>query len=332
MAGRDVARVLVVDDEPEIRQLLADALGAPGVHVESAASGEEALRLGRCRRPDLVVADVCLGDSTGLEVIEQLRGAVGFFPAVVITGRPDVSTLARASRLRPIEVLLKPLDLDRLRACVRKELATLERLRRDERRTRRLRRLARRVNLQRKSAQKQLDSTCSDLAESYRALSAQVAGQQLGLGFQRELLAARCDDDVFRSLFRLYVRKSGPVCGVALVCDSSADLQIIGRFGVPGPDSPSFCQALTKPVIDAVLANPRITQIDAGDRAELFDPSIQKYLVGLTILAVPILPASGEMIGLVLLYRKGEQPFTDEDVGLAELIGLPTAIAVKRND
>jgi DNA-binding response OmpR family regulator len=332
MAGGNVARVLVVDDEPEIRQLLADALKGPGIHVESAANGQEALRLGRRSRPDFLVADVCLGDTTGLDVVESLRGAVGDFPAVVITGCPDVGTLTRASRLRPVEVMTKPLDLDRLRQCVRRELAAKARATRDVSRARRLRRLARHVNLQRKSAQKQLDGACSDLAESYRSLSAQVAGQQIGLGYQRELLAARCDDDVFRSFFRLFVRRGGPVFGVALVCDSSADLQIIGRFGVPGPDSANFCQALSNPVIELVLANPKIAALDAGERSELFDPSIRKYLVGLTVLAVPLMPASGEMIGLVLLYRKGEQPFTEDDTALAELVGLPTAIAVKRND
>jgi CheY-like chemotaxis protein len=332
MALRNVARVLIVDDEPEIRRLLVDALRGLDVRVETAASGDEALRMGRSWRPDFLVADVCLGDTSGLEVIEQLRGAVGFIPAVVITGRPEVTTLAQASRLRPVEVMTKPLDLDRLRDCVRLELASQAQRRLSQRRSLRLRRLARRTNLQRKDAQRQLDSTCADLAESYRALSAQVAGQQVGLAYQRELLAARCDDDVFRAMFRLYVRRSGPVYGAAMVCDGNADLQIIGRFGVPGPDSPQFCQALSRPVIEAVLQNPRITTIDAGDRADAFDPSIQKYLAGLTVLAVPLLPASGEMIGLVLLYRKGEQPFTEEDIALAELIGLPTAIAVKRND
>jgi CheY-like chemotaxis protein len=332
MSGRDIARVLVVDDEPEIRRILTESLRGLDVRVESAGSAKEAVQLGLSRRPDLLVADLRLGDASGLDVIDTLRSAGGDIPAVVITGCGEVEALAEATRCRPALVMTKPLDLPRLRECVRRELAGLIRRRRDQRRGLRLRRLARRSNIERKDAKKQLDTTCADLAEAYRALSGQVASQQVSAGFQRELLAARCDDDVFRALFRLFVHRSGPVYGVALVCDSNADLQVVGRFGVPGPDSAEFCQALTKPVIETVLANPRITQIDAGDRAELFDPAVRRYLVGLTILAVPLLPASGEMIGLVLFYRKGEQPFTDEDVALAESINTPTAIAVKRND
>ena len=332
MPGREIARVLIVDDEEEIRLLVAESLRGLDISIESASSGREALQVGLSHRPDFLVADLYLGDASGLEVIEKLRGIVGDLPAVVITGHPEVNTLAAATRHRPVEVMTKPLDLPRLRECVRRELAGLAHRRRTRRRTLRLRRLARKVNLQRKEAQRQLDTTCAELADSYRAMSAQLADQQVGMGFQRELLAARCDDDVFRSLFRLFVKRSGPLYGAALVCDADADLQVVGRFGVPNPDSPAFCQSLVGPVIQTVLQNPRITQMDAGDREDLFDPLIRKYLVGLSILAIPLLPVSGEMIGLVVLYRKGEQPFTEQDLALADLISTPAAIAVKRND
>ena len=53
---------------------------------------------------------------------------------------------------------------------------------------------------------------------------------------------------------------------------------------------------------------------------------------GCGILAVPLVPSEGQMIGLVLLYRKGEQPFMESDVALAEMISLATAMAVQRND
>ena len=119
---------------------------------------------------------------------------------------------------------------------------------------------------------------------------------------------------------------------MALVCDEAAHLNIIGRFGVPKPDELAFCQRLTGPLVDLLLANPKSTILDAGERAELFDPAIARRLPGLTILAVPLVPTPGELIGLAVLYRKGEQPFTDADLGLAEMIALPTATAVRRTD
>jgi len=81
-----------------------------------------------------------------------------------------------------------------------------------------------------------------------------------------------------------------------------------------------------------VLANPQCILLDATDETDLFDESIRKYLVGVNVLAVPLIPAPGEMIGLVVLYRKGEQPFTEADLALIETLAAPTAIAVERND
>jgi GAF domain-containing protein len=84
--------------------------------------------------------------------------------------------------------------------------------------------------------------------------------------------------------------------------------------------------------VNLTLTEPRVMTFDAAEQIEAFDPSIRKYLAGVSILAIPLMPAPGELIGLIVLYRKGEQPFTDEDVALAELIGHSTALAVERND
>ena len=295
-------------------------------------SGKDAIRLAHLQRPDLVVTDLRLGDCHGLEVIDRLRSTIGEIPAVVITGYGDSATLADASRRRPVELMTKPLDLDRLRRTVRDELARQARSRRQARRTRRLRQLARKTNLERKDIRRQLETTCADLTDGYRCLSGQLALQQVVLTFQRDLLSAGDDDDVFRFLFRLFVRRSGPVFGVAMVCDAGAELRIIGRFGVPQPDSTAFCRKIAAPLIDRVLAAPRCQLLDAWGEAESFDPAVREYLVGVSILAIPLLPAPGEMIGLVVLYRKGEQPFDDGDLALAEMICAPTAVAVRRND
>lgn len=333
MPEQPVARVLVVDDEPELRELLVDALSADDTYVAAAASGTEAIDLARAARPDIVVADVNLGDFSGMEVIDRIRAAAREdIPAVVITGFGDAGTLTQASRCRPVELMTKPLDVERLRRAVRKEMTRRADTKRQQRRGLRLRRLARGVNIERKNIHRQLDTTCADLTSAYRTLSGQMALQQVVLGYQRELLGAKTDDDVFRYVFRLFVGKSGPVHGVAMVCDAGAELQMVGRFGVPYPDPPDFCDAVVRPMVAAVLSDPHCTLLDAGQEENLFDESIRKYLPGLSILAVPLMPSPGELIGMVVLYRKGEQPFTDGDVSLGEMIAVPTALAVRRND
>lgn len=332
MSDSQSPRVLVVDDEPVLRELLVDALADMDVQVRAAGSGQEAMDMARMQKPDLIVTDLCLADCTGLDVIDRLRDQVGDVPAVVITAHGDARMLTEASRRRPVELMSKPLDLDRLRATIGRELSRLDQVRRTKLRSRQLRRLARDTNLERKDIRRQLQATALGLGEDYRQIKDEMALQQCVLAYQNDLLGARNDDDVFRILFRLFVKRSGGINGIAMVCDPEANLQIIGRFGVPAPDGPTFAERLIRPVVGQVLVNPKVTLLDAGDQAEDFDPAIRKYLAGISILAIPLMPCEGEMIGLAILYRKGEQPFTDDDLTLAQAIGLCTGVTIRRND
>ena len=332
MLNSQMARVLIIDDEPDLRELMADALAAADIEVVTAGSAEEAADLAAKDVVDLVVADLHLPDGNGAEVVDGLRSFLRDLPAVVVTGCKDVHAIAEASRVGVVELMTKPLDIEHLQATVRRELDQQTARRRSGQRTDRLRGLAREANIERKLVTEQLDGTCADLTEAYRTLSGQMALQQIVLGYQSQLVAAKCDDDVFRAMFQAYVKRSGPVFGAALVCDAEAELRVVGRFGVPVPDELSFSRALCRPLVAALLEKPKCTLLDAGENADDFHPSIRRYLPGLTILAIPLMPEPGELIGIVLLYRKGEQPFTEMDVALAEMIAHPTALAVQRND
>lgn len=324
-------RILIVDDEPDLRELLTDALGQD-VDVTAAASGAEALRVAQRQNVDLLVTDLCLGDCTGLDVIDRLRTLWPNVPAVVITGHTEAANISETSRRRPLDVLSKPLDLGRLRATINQELTRQADEQRKGRRASRLRKLARHFNVKRRNAGREMENTCADLTDGYQKLSRQLSIQKQAMQFNNALLSARNDDDVFKSLFAMFVTHSGPLFGAALVCDPDAQLQLVGRFGVPLPDPAPFCMNLANPMIDAILATPRVTLIDAGEHVEQFDAACRKFLVGLTILAIPLMPTEGEVIGMVLLYRKGEQPFMESDLALAELISTSTALAVQRND
>lgn len=328
----DRSHVLVVEDEADVRELLVDALSTEDILVSAVASGAEALALAAKHTPDILITDLNLGDCWGTDVIDQLRGLAGHLPVVVITGRNDAASLVKASQHGPVELMSKPLDIDRLRETLRRELDLAAKSKRTKLRTKKLRYLARDANIERKLIQDQLDSACADLTDAYRTLSGQMALQQIVIGYQSELIGARNDDDVFRELFQLFVKRSGPVFGMALVCDAEAELRIAGRFGVPFPDKIGFCSRLSAPLVEQALQDPRCSVIDAWDQRHTFDDRVHKFLPGLTLMTIPLLPTPGELIGLVVLYRKGEQPFTEIDTALAEMLGNATAVAVQRND
>ncbi len=324
--------VLIVDDDPNIRELLTDALTADDVELVVTDSVGQAQSVAAEMDIDLVVADLYLSDGLGTDVIGQLRKTAADVPAVLITGCDEADAMALATRVGLVEVMTKPLDMARLQQTVRKNLDLHHARARSHHRTLRLRDLAREMNIERKMANEHLETTCADLTAAYKSLSGQMALQQIVLGLQNDLVAAKSDDDVFRSLFQLFVKRSGPVNGIAMVCDEDAQLRIIGRFGVPSPDGLPFCRALVAPMVERTLENPECLLLDAGADPSKFSPSIQKYLPGLTILTMPLIPEPGELIGLVVLYRKGEQPFTDMDCALAEMAAHPAALAVRRND
>jgi DNA-binding response OmpR family regulator len=324
-------RILVIDDEPAICHSLTDALNASGFQALSATSPEGALQLARQQRPDLVIADLRLGDQSGADFVQSLRAELGGdLPAVIITGHSDLSSLSAATRLRPVEVLKKPIDIHYLALTVRAELARLERARRVQRRTRRLRELSKTVNRQRRKDNDMLGAACADLTVTCRSLQGRLERQGAVIRYQSELLRCADEDDIFRRLFRLFVDRTGPVCGVAMLCDAHAELQMIGRFGVPRPDGVNFCQSLAAAMLPLMLQRPEATVIDAGEHIKLFPAAIRKLLVGVTLMAVPLMACEGQMIGLVVLYRKGEQPFTDDDVAMAEMIAPPTAAAAQK--
>src|SRR5271163_837635 len=85
-ASPPTARILVIDDEPQIHRFLGPALEAAGYAVERAETATEGLRLAASRAPDLVLLDLGLPDLDGQEVLARLRG-FSPVPVVVLSAR-----------------------------------------------------------------------------------------------------------------------------------------------------------------------------------------------------------------------------------------------------
>ena len=110
--------ILVVDDEPQIRKLLATGLGGYGHEVITAADGEAAITLVAQRRPDLVVLDVKLGrEPDGLEVCRRLR-EWSRVPIIILSVKDDESTKVRALDAGADDYLTKPFGMEELRARI----------------------------------------------------------------------------------------------------------------------------------------------------------------------------------------------------------------------
>ena len=85
------ARILVVEDEPDIQELVRYHLDQAGFHVETASDGNAALHLLRRRRPSLVVLDLMLPDRSGTEICREIRSDPDLkdLPIIMVTARSD---------------------------------------------------------------------------------------------------------------------------------------------------------------------------------------------------------------------------------------------------
>ena len=112
-------RVLVVDDEPAVRQALERALGLAGYAVSSAADGEQALSAVNGTTPDVVLLDVLMPGIDGMEVCRRLRSGGNATPVLMLTARDAVADRVEGLDAGADDYLVKPFALEELLARMR---------------------------------------------------------------------------------------------------------------------------------------------------------------------------------------------------------------------
>ncbi len=124
------ARLLVVDDEPNIRELLATSLRFAGFEIHVAADGATALRLAREVDPDLVLLDVMLPDMDGFTVTRRMREGGHHVPVLFLTARDDTADKVTGLTVGGDDYVTKPFSLEeviaRIRAVLRRTRDTAD--------------------------------------------------------------------------------------------------------------------------------------------------------------------------------------------------------------
>ncbi len=115
------ARVLIVDDEPQIRRFLRTSLDAHGFEVVEAESGQEAIRRATTDKPDILVLDLGLPDISGFDVIRRIR-EWSPVPIIVLTARNREPDKIEALDLGADDYLTKPFGMGELMARIRAAL------------------------------------------------------------------------------------------------------------------------------------------------------------------------------------------------------------------
>jgi two-component system response regulator MprA len=112
-------RILVVDDEPQLRRALERALKLEGYEVATAADGDEALAAAGETRPDAIVLDVLMPKRDGLEVCRELRARQDQTPVLMLTARDAVADRVDGLDAGADDYVVKPFALEELLARLR---------------------------------------------------------------------------------------------------------------------------------------------------------------------------------------------------------------------
>jgi two-component system response regulator MprA len=119
----ETARILIVDDEEEIRQLVAEFLEARGYSVISAASGIEALTALERFHPDLILLDVMMPRMNGLEALRRIREVDGRVGVIMLTAVEDEGVARQAMQSEAYDYVTKPVDFGYLELAILTKLA-----------------------------------------------------------------------------------------------------------------------------------------------------------------------------------------------------------------
>ncbi len=117
------ARILVVDDESDIRELLDEILSEEGYEVTTAEDAEHARAARRARSYDLTLLDIWMPDTDGISLLKEWSESGSLGPVVMMSGHGTVDTAVEATRLGAVDFIEKPLSLSKLLRTVKKALS-----------------------------------------------------------------------------------------------------------------------------------------------------------------------------------------------------------------
>jgi DNA-binding NtrC family response regulator len=119
-------RVLIADDEKNMRWVLAESLTAAGYEVVEASDGKAALDAVDKQPPDVMVLDHKMPSPDGMEVLRRIRAKGGEFPVIMLTAHGNVGTAVEAMKAGATEYLTKPFDLEELKLSIEKAIRISE--------------------------------------------------------------------------------------------------------------------------------------------------------------------------------------------------------------
>ena len=327
--------ILVVDDEPDMIELFRDLLGADvSCQVHTAASMREARRLMKKHPIDLMVADVCLPDGSGMDLLEELRLTRPAAGAMFMTGKPNVDHTVFALRHGVLDYLPKPFTATQACEQVKSALRRQRTNALNERRLGRLKHVLREMNKSRRTVSKKVDLLCNDLIGAYGEVAQQMLTVRTQENFRRTIEQAVDLEQLLCHAMDWLLKEAGySNIAVWLSDDGGAfELGAYMKYTLVGT------QKVTTTLRDALVQSTvrdGFLHLSSSEMTQMLTPVERKLLPDQTVISASC-AYLGESLAVVSLFRDGKTPFRDEDANmLREIAGIfatQLATVVKRGD
>lgn len=314
--------VLIVDDEPAVREVVAEALTRCQMQVVEAATAAEARTALDERHVDVALIDVKLPDADGIDLAAQLKKLNPTLESIVVTGKPSTQRAVGALRIGAADFLSKPFDLNDLTERV--DAAVRKRGDRDKQGARvdKLKKLCRKLNRERHEVTQQVDILCNDLVTAYQELAGQMRHVQLTTQLKTSLDPELDLETVLRRALEFVLEHIGPTNAVVFLPGRS------GSHTVGGYINYTFDKETADVLLGhlADVAAPRIaeepTGIHLADDADinLWLSDDSAWLADCQVLAVPCRDEDEETLANLLLFRDASDPFNEEHLETIEAI------------
>lgn len=118
------ARILVIDDEPEVVEAIKHWLEVNHYEVITALDGESGLGKAMSEKPDLIILDILMPGTDGYQVLKQLKAkrVTRQMPVLMLTAKGETDSILKSKELRATDYFIKPVNLEKLQASIRKYL------------------------------------------------------------------------------------------------------------------------------------------------------------------------------------------------------------------
>jgi DNA-binding response OmpR family regulator len=320
-------KVLVVDDQRDIVEVISDMLGRNiDCRLTRASGFVEALRIIETESIDLLIVDLNLPDGDGGELLAALRARQPLASAMVVTGAATVDTAISALRHGAVDFVRKPFAagefLDRVRTALDRNAQRVK----SENRVERLRLAVRRLNDARRLVTRKVDLLCNDLVAAYGDLSRQLDLVRIVESFRGVIVASDDLEQMLCHAMDWILRQIGYSNVAIWLAGPEPDFQLGAYMKYTIPGEPALTEAMRSGLLQ-IIRRDGMVHLDATDAAKVMSPAEAQLMRNQAVLGIHC-TYLGESLAAIVLFREGAKPFSPEDAATLRAIAPVFAITL----